>query len=247
MWPVEIYIFIFFSFLLAGTVKGLIGLGFPTIILAMLSLTIGMHEAMAVMLLPCFLTNIWQAVSGGFFTTILRRIWPLLCTAVVTIWITTAFIADIKTEVLSSFLGIVVVVYASIGLSSPGGLSVGKWEVWMTPVVGLINGIITGLTGTFVVPGVLYLQSLKLHSDILVQAMGVLFVVSTAALGFGLFSHNLLGRHYLFLSAAALLPSFAGMSAGKIFRKQLSENKFQSLFYYGLLVLGVYILGRNLI
>ena len=93
MWPLETYIFITFSFLTAGLIKGVIGLGFPTIVLAMLSLSLGVKDAMSLMLLPCFCTNVWQAFSGGYLRAILKRIWPLLVCASLTIWLTTSMIA----------------------------------------------------------------------------------------------------------------------------------------------------------
>ena len=65
-------------FIIAGTVKGVVGLGLPSISLALLTLAIDLPSAMSIMLVPSFITNIWQAVVGGEFKAILIRIWPLL-------------------------------------------------------------------------------------------------------------------------------------------------------------------------
>ncbi len=247
MWPIETYIYVMVSCFIAGGVKGLIGLGFPTIIIAMLSLKIGVREAMAIMLLPCFLTNFWQAISGGNLTLIIRRIWPLLLTASLTIWFTTAFVASINSKILTGLLGIVVFSYAILGLVAPRIRVIKKHEIWLAPATGFINGIIGGLTGNFVVPAVLYLQSLQLGKDCLVQAMGVLFLVSTAALGSGLFNHELLSNQFLRFSAMAIIPSFAGMAIGQLIRKTVSERDFQRIFFLSLLLLGSYIFIRNLL
>ena len=61
------------TFLLAGTVKGVIGLGLPTVSLALLTTTLGLQPAMALLLAPSLVTNLWQAVSGGQGRTILAR------------------------------------------------------------------------------------------------------------------------------------------------------------------------------
>ena len=53
------------TFLLAGLVKGVIGLGLPTISLALLTAALGLPQAMALLLVPSFVTNLWQAVAGG--------------------------------------------------------------------------------------------------------------------------------------------------------------------------------------
>lgn len=233
-------------FLLAGTIKGLIGLGFPTIVLALLSLTLGLREAMALMLLPCFITNIWQAITGGNLKRIFLRIWPLLLAASISTWVTTAFITTIDDKLLSCLLGLMVCIYSVTGLMSSRLFSPGKNEPWLTPTIGLVNGVITGLTGTFVVPAVLYLQSLKLPRDVLIQAMGILFLVSTSALGSGLFSHNLFSKEFLVVSAMMILPSLAGMELGRRIRKRITERLFQKLFYLALLFLGLYIIGSCL-
>lgn len=246
MWSPETYVYIAASFFIAGLVKGLIGLGFPTIILAMLSLSLGVRDAMALMLLPCFLTNIWQAFAGGKLQAILHRIWPLLACAAITIWLTTSMIGGLQTWLLSLMLGSIVCAYALFGMTSRRFTVPEKHEYWLTPFFGAVNGIITGLTGTFVVPGVLYLQGLRFPRDTLIQAMGILFLVSTAALGAGLFGHGLTSGRLWLISAVATAPSCIGMAFGQMFRKSLGEHQFERIFYISLLLLGLYIVYNSL-
>ena len=63
------------AFLIAGTVKGVIGLGLPTVSLALLAVLIDLPTAMALLLVPSFVTNLWQAMVGGNGGAILRRFW----------------------------------------------------------------------------------------------------------------------------------------------------------------------------
>src|SRR5919107_406524 len=65
-------------FLLAGTVKGLVGLGLPTIVIALTTLVLPLTEAIAMIALPTIFSNVWQAAVGGNFWKILRRQWPLM-------------------------------------------------------------------------------------------------------------------------------------------------------------------------
>ncbi len=73
------------AFLIAGTVKGVIGLGLPTVSLALLAVAIDLPHAMALLLVPSFITNVWQAVVGENGVAILRRLWPFLLMATVTV------------------------------------------------------------------------------------------------------------------------------------------------------------------
>ncbi len=54
-------------FLLAGTVKGLVGLGLPTITIALTSMVLPLTESIALIALPTIFSNIWQASIGGQF------------------------------------------------------------------------------------------------------------------------------------------------------------------------------------
>ena len=78
MWHPETLIFVFAVFLLGGLVKGVVGLGFPIVVLACLAAPLGLKEAMALLIVPGVVINIWQALAGGAFMPILRRIWSLL-------------------------------------------------------------------------------------------------------------------------------------------------------------------------
>ena len=53
------------TFVLAGGVKGVIGLGLPTVSLAILTATLGLHSAMALLVAPSLVINVWQALVGG--------------------------------------------------------------------------------------------------------------------------------------------------------------------------------------
>ena len=64
------------TFLLAGAVKGVVGLGLPTISLALLTVAFDLTTAMVLLLVPSFVTNLWQAVSGGKLRAVCLRTWP---------------------------------------------------------------------------------------------------------------------------------------------------------------------------
>ena len=108
----------------------------------------------------------------------------------------------------------------------------------MGPVAGAANGILTGMTGSFVFPGVVYLQALGLSRDQLVQAMGLLFSISTLVLGWALQAQRLVSGELLLYSLLALLPALFGMAIGRWLRKSLSEIRFRQLFFCGILLLG---------
>src|SRR5476651_2004954 len=65
-------------FVLAGWVKGVTGMGLPTVAVALLSLRMAPMEAAALLIVPSALTNLWQLLSGGGVYRLWLRLWPML-------------------------------------------------------------------------------------------------------------------------------------------------------------------------
>lgn len=231
------------TFFLAGTVKGVIGLGLPTVSVGLLTAAIDLPTAMALLLVPSFATNLWQALAGGHGRTILRRIWPFLATATIMVWFGAMALTRVDLALLSGLLGGILVAYAGLDLAGVRFAIEPRREIWAGPLLGTANGILTGMTGSFVVPGVMYLQAIGLPRDMLIQAMGMLFTVSTVALAVALQGNALLTTQLGTVSAAALVPAAAGMLFGQRIRRRLSESLFRRIFFVGLLALGAYIVA----
>lgn len=234
------------TFLIAGTVKGVIGLGLPTISLALLTVAADLPSAMAFLLVPSFITNLWQAVVGGNGGVILRRLWLFLLMATVTVWLGATALTWVDLSLLSALLGALLVVYSTVSLAGLHFAFTARQEVWLGPVAGTANGILTGMTGSFVVPGVLFLQAIGLPKDMLIQAMGMLFTVSTLALGLALQGNGLLTMELGTMSAVGLIPALVGMVLGRRIRQRLAEQIFRRVFFAALLALGVYIIATAL-
>ena len=247
MWTPESLIIVGLTFFIAGLVKGVIGLGLPTVSLALLTATFGLKPAMALLLLPSFVTNVWQGLAGGEFLTIVRRLWTQLVAVCVATWLGVYVLANTGTALLSALLGVLLGVYSALNLVQPRVPSPGRSEIWLSPVIGGINGLLTGMTGSFVVPGVLYLQALALPRDVLIQAMGILFTVSTVALAVSLSDHRLLPMELGTLSMGAVIPALTGMVLGQKVRQRLSETVFRKVFFSSLLLLGVYIVVQSIL
>ena len=232
------------TFLLAGTVKGVIGLGLPTVSLGLLSVALDLPQAMALLLVPSFVTNFWQAAVGGNGRVILRRLWPFLLAATVTVWLGIGALTRVEPALLTALLGLLLLVYATVSLAGLRLTVTARREPWLGPLLGSVNGILTGMTGSFVVPGVMFLQAIGLSRDMLIQAMGMLFTVSTLALALALRGSGLLTAELGAASAAALLPALAGMVLGQRIRRRLPEALFRRVFFIGLLLLGLYIVAN---
>ncbi len=235
------------TFLLAGSVKGIIGLGLPTVSLGLLAAVLDLTTAMALLLIPSFVTNVWQAAFGGNTKDILKRIWPFLCLATVTIWFGATALNTVNPFHLSILLGLLLLAYSSLNILG-FRLSISpRHEKWSGLILGTLNGVFTGMTGSFVVPGVMYLQAIGLPRDLLVQAMGMLFALSTIGLAIALQKNNLLTPELAIISASAVVPAIIGMVIGQKVRKSLSETKFRKIFFVSILILGAFIITKSVL
>ncbi len=233
------------TFFIAGAVKGVIGLGLPTVSLGLLTAALGLPTAMALLIVPSFVTNLWQAVVGGNGRAILLRIWPFLLMATTTIWLGATALTRVDLSLLSGLLGGLLVAYSTLNLAGVRIAIPAKREVWAGPLFGTANGILTGMTGSFVVPGIMFLQAIGLSREMLVQAMGMLFIASTVALALALQGNGLLTTRLSLVSAAAVIPAAVGMVTGQRIGRRLSEERFRQLFFITIFVLGAYIMAKS--
>lgn len=243
--PIVILIIIL-VFVLAGTVKGVVGLGLPSVSLALLSVAIDLPSAMALLLVPSLTTNVWQMLDGNNTWKVFKRIWRFLAMATISVWIGALALSRIELHLLSALLGSLLVAYAVVGLTGFRLTLSSAKELYVGPIVGVINGVFTGMTGSFAVPGVMYLQSINLSRNSLIQAMGMLFTASTIALALALKGNGLLNAELGLLSALGVIPALVGMYIGRGLRQQLSENGFRQIFFFALLLLGSYIIWSNI-
>jgi uncharacterized membrane protein YfcA len=230
------------TFFAAGTVKGVIGLGLPTVSMGLLGLAMAPVQAAALLIVPATLTNIWQLAFGGQLRGVIWRLWPMqlgivLGTALGTLWFGLGSGAG-----MARALGAALLVYALAGLAAPALRIARGWEVWAGPLCGVLTGAISAGTGVFVIPAVPYLGALGLTRDELVQALGLSFTVSTLALAGGLLWHQQLGAAEMGASVVAVVPALLGMLVGQWLRGRISALWFRRIFFVGMGMLGGHLL-----
>ena len=242
----ETLIVITIAFVLAGFVKGVLGFGFPIIALVVLTLTTGLLDALSIIVVPTLVTNAWQALSGPHLNAIFRRMWLYFAFAMAGILVASRYLTVVNVDWLTALLGGVLFFFAiskflDLHIRVPPGM-----EGLLSVLLGSVNGLLTGFTGSFMVPSVLYMHALGFGKDMLIQAMGVFFGLSTLMLTISLGSNDLISARDALTSLLALVPSFIGIRAGRRTCDRIDEEAFQKVFLVGVLLLGAYIALRSL-
>jgi len=234
-------------FLLSGFVKGVIGMGLPTVAMGLLGLLMPPVEAAALLILPSFVTNLWQMLAGPSILKIGRRLLSMQVFIFAGTFIGVRFMVGSTSHLGSLILGSTLALYAVIGLCAVRFLVKPALEPWLSPLIGAATGLLTGATGVFVVPAVPYFASLGLGREDLIQALGLSFTVSTVALGLALFTHGAYSTGMLGHTLLALIPALAGMFLGQAIRTRLQPETFRLWFFTGLLLVGLYMAVRALV
>ena len=242
----DVWILISGTFLLAGLVKGVIGMGLPTVAMGLLAVALPPAEAAALLIIPSLVTNVWQLLAGLSFGALARRLWLMMAGVMAGTIAGAGILAGNHAGFAGIGLGIALAAYAVVGLVGFKMAVVPRHERWLGPTVGLATGLVTGATGVFVIPAVPYLQAIGLEREDLIQALGLSFTVSTIALALGLLRVDAWHAGSIWLSLLALVPALLGMQAGQMLRQRIAAPTFRRVFFAGLLLLGVYLVGERL-
>lgn len=237
----SLLIFIGAAFLLAGFVKGVIGLGLPTVSMGLLAVSMPPGQAIAIVIVPAIVTNIWQTFGGPYLRDILRRLWPLMLGTAAGIWLNAGLLTGPYAPYGTVILGGLLIVYAVMGLSKLQFKIARRDEKWIGGIVGVITGVVSAATGVQVIPSMPFMQAIGMEKDELVQALGVFFTVATVALAFNITASGLLTAATALPGAIAMTASFTGMFIGQAVRTRMHPEEFRRWFLIAMIFLGLYL------
>jgi uncharacterized protein len=242
----HLLILITVAFLLAGIVKGALGLGLPTVAMGLLAVSMPPAQALAIVIVPAIVTNIWQTFVGPYLRDIIRRLWPLMIGTVIGIWLNSGMLTGPYARYGAVILGVLLVIYAVIGLTRFSFHVARRNEKWIGGIVGVVTGLVSATTGVQVLPSMPFMQAIGMEKDELVQALGVFFTVATVSLAFNLTSAGLMTAATALPGAVAMAAAFAGMFIGQAVRSRLEPEAFRRWFLIAMIFLGIYLAGSAL-
>ena len=231
-------------FLLAGFVKGTSGVGLPAISIALLTMFIGIKAAVALVVMPGLLTNLWQLFGKIKIIKIIIRMWPLLVFLFIFSFLGARILVN-NSEMLTLLLGFLLTFYALLSIIVSKIINIPiKYEKIIGAIVGALSGFFGGSTGTFIFPLALYVYSLKMPRDEFLQTIALVLVSASLFLGLALTGNNLWTIELFLYSLYATIPSFLGMYLGRILQIKINENIFRKLFLLVLMLVGFLIINK---
>jgi uncharacterized membrane protein YfcA len=124
-----------------------------------------------------------------------------------------------------------------------------RWPAaWQGPLqvpTGLLNGVVTGLTGSQVMPLFPYVMGLQLEPARMVQVINLAVLIATSVLGIGLALTGLVTPLLLAGSIAATVPALIGVEVGNRLRPRLPVPAFRRVTLCVLLMMGIGMILRG--
>jgi uncharacterized membrane protein YfcA len=229
------------AFVVAGLAKGAIGMGMPPIAIGLTSFAVPLESAIAIMVVPTMVTNIWQAIYGGGFKPLIRRFGTMAVMAMIGILAVGLLLSDLGSPRTAGWVGVLLVLYSIIALTPWRPSVPRRAEPWANPLIGLVSGAVAGSTGVAAVPFLPYMQSLDMDRHELVQALGIMFLFITGMLAVSLAMHGAYHMANSVAGVAAVAPTMVGVWIGQHARRRLSPETFRRIFIVGMLLVGLHL------
>ncbi len=230
------------TFLISGSIKGLTGIGLPTVSMGILTLFLAPRLAIALMLLPMLLSNLWQVIREGEIRASLRRFRVFAAVIFVSVGVTALATQNVPDRVLLAVLGIVILLFVGFSLKGWVPQVPPRYDTLAQGVFGLLAGILGGLTSGWAAPLAIYLTMSRADREWFIRGTGLLIFAGSVPLTIAYLWTGQMDAKLFAISALMLIPTFAGFTLGEALRRRISVSMFRKL------VLGMFaVLGLNLL
>jgi uncharacterized membrane protein YfcA len=234
------------SLVIAGLVKGVIGVAMPMVALPLLSMLVDVQTAVMLLSMPLVLSNIPQALEGGFVAQTLWSLAPVLAGMVPGVWIGVSVLLNVDPAVAKIVAGAGVILVAALILLAP------KLKIkqrWLGPVglgAGFVGGLLGGIAALSGPPVFIFLLAKGLSGRAFTKEASMFLVVSSVLLASALMSSQKFDWHDILISTLATAPVVAGMLVGQKVRDAVPAAAFKTLVVLAVLLSGAQLVWKGM-
>lgn len=222
-----------------GLVKGMLGIGLPMIAIPLMSAFIPLRDAIAIMYVPVLVTNIYQAVQGGYFLIALKRFWPMMAAVIVGTWFGVETLVQIDPRWLEGIVGATVAIFSLVNLTNPKLHVPERHALWLSVVIGVTGGFFGGLT-LFIGPAVImFLVALHVQKEEFIGTIGLIYLLGLIPTGILYLDSGVLRAEHTWPALLATLPVVVGMGLGQYVRRFINEAVFRKALLVMLVLVGL--------
>jgi uncharacterized membrane protein YfcA len=241
-----ILLMVVLSLTVAGLMKGIIGVGMPTVAIPLLSIFIDLKASVMLLSVPLVLSNIPQAMEGGETFKCFVRLVPVLLGMVPGIFLGVTALLTISPLAAKLFVGLVVMIAAALPLLAP---QLRLKECLQTPVgvaAGFMGGALGGIAAMSGPMVFCFLLAKGLRGRDFTKEASLYLVLSAALLAVTLSSSSQYSGFDLAISTLALAPVAVGMLFGQRFRDRIPPEAFKATVLVIVLASGAGLMIKSL-
>jgi uncharacterized membrane protein YfcA len=234
------------AFLLAGTVKGIAGIGLPTASIAFMTLFLDPRTAIALVLFPMLGSNLWQMIRGGEFRRTVRRYRLFAAILFLGVGITALSTQNASDRALLAILGVAVLIFVGVSWKKLLPALPDRHDRLAQMGFAAFAGVIGGMTAAWAPPMAMYLHARGVDKDEFIRATGFLISVGSIPLVAAYAQLGFLTGDLATISLAMLLPTLIGFTAGEFLRRRMSVEAFRNVLLILFFFLGLNLIRRSI-
>ena len=212
--------------LIAGTVKGIAGLGLPTIAISLMVFFFDAHTSLGLIVLPLLFSNMLQAWQSGQFSWVIKHFWPYLIAIAGSIFISSSYASQVNDRVIYLLIAVGILLFLISQKKLPSITLTHKLHGVFASITGIMAGILGGLTTAWGPPTVIYLRMLRLDKEQFVRAAGWMFLIGSLPLATGYWYGGILTQELVYAGLFGSILAMLGVAIGRKFRTKISERRF---------------------
>jgi len=235
------------SLIVAGLLKGTIGVGMPVVALPLLSLFIDVKSAAMLLSMPLILSNLPQALEGGKTGRCLMQLMPVLLGMIPGLLLGVRVLLVLDANVARMIAGLVLIGVGGVTLLAPKLQLTSRLVLPIGITFGFFGGILGGIAA---MPGPLvfiFLLAKGLRGQAFTKDASLYLVVSAGLLAILLTASRQFSWLDVCVSTAAMLPVVLGMYAGQQMRDKIAPETFKTLVLIAVIAAGADLLRHGFV
>jgi len=233
------------AFFLGGLVKGTSSFGLPTVSVPILITVLPLPAALSVLAVPLVLSNLFQMISAGGIKHAVKRHWSLYVTVLATLPVGVYLLAIADVNLLTVVLGIVLMIVTSFEIFGIPLTFLKNHEKFYAPIIGILSGIIGGMTSLFAILPIFFMVALGLEKERFVSAVSVMLCTGSLVLAISLQRTDNLGSLEVVYGVLGMLPIISGIWLGTQLRKKVDQMIFRKIVLSLIFIIGISMVVRS--
>ncbi len=236
--PASIAVAVVCSLIVAGLLKGTIGVGMPVVALPLLSLFIDIKSAAMLLSMPLIISNLPQALEGGKTGRCLMQLMPVIAGMILGLAVGVRALLALDANGAKFIAGFVLIGVAGVTLLAPRLQLHSRLVLPAGIAFGFFGGILGGIAA---MPGPLvfiYLLAKGLRGQAFTKEASLYLVISSGLLAVLLTASDAFNWLDVAVSTAATLPVLLGMSIGQHVRDKIAPETFRKLVLIAVIAAG---------